>query len=70
MIYEVKARYSNGATVPLEPLSVESEECAALSVSIAIETDGKQSVADVDVEINADDGDCINGTLDALYAED
>ena len=37
MIHEVKARYSNGAIIPLEPLDVEIEEGAALSISIAVE---------------------------------
>ena len=38
MIHEVKARYSNGTIVPLEPLDVEIEEGAALSISIAVES--------------------------------
>ena len=68
MIHEVKARYSNGAIVPLEPLDVEIEEGAALSISIAVEPSPANVHADD--EADAADGDCLNCTLDALYIED
>ena len=74
MIHEVKARYSNGAIVPLEPLDIEIEEGAALSISIAVELPLSPAplatnlhAADTD---KAADGGSLNQTLDALYIED
>ena len=73
-IHEVKARYFNGAIVPLEPLDIEIEEGAALSISIAVEPPSSPAPlaanVHVDDEADAADGDCVNQTLDALYIED
>ena len=54
LIEGVKAKYSKGAIVPLEPLDI--EEGASLSVSI-------------DVHTKSDD-ECLNQMLDDLYIRD
>ena len=61
MISGVKARYSKGAIVPLEPLDI--EEGAALSISIEVEPDRNNPDS-------TSGGDYPNRTLDALYIED
>ncbi len=61
MIEGVKARYSKGAIVPLEPLDI--EEGANLSLSIDIEPEREPLSSDVE-------GECVNQTLDDLYVQD
>ena len=61
MIDGVKARYSKGAIVPLEPLDI--EEGASLSVSIEVDPDRKRPGSSTD-------GECLNQTLDDLHIED
>ena len=70
MIHEVKARYSNGAIVPLEPLDIEIEEGAALSISIAVEPALSPAPLAANVHADDTDGGSLNQTLDALYIED
>ena len=61
MISGVKARYSKGAIVLLEPLDI--EEGADLSISIEVESDRNNPAS-------ATGGDNPKHTLDALYIED
>ena len=61
IINGVKARYSKGAIIPLEPLDI--KEGASLSLSVEIEP-GRESPS------SENDGECLNQTLDALYIED
>ena len=61
MISGVKARYSKGAIVPLEPLDI--EEGANLSISIDVEPAREDSSSNTDEK-------CLNQTLDDLYVED
>ena len=61
MISGVKARYSKGAIVPLEPLDL--EEGADLSISIEVEPD-RNNLASTTGEGRP------SHTLDALYIED
>ena len=61
MIDGVKARYSNGAIVPLERLDI--EEGANLSISIEVEPD-------YDKPTSTTDEQCLNQRLDALHVED
>ena len=61
MIEGVKARYSKGAIVPLDPLDI--EEGANLSLSIDIMPKGEHAGTDTE-------GDCLNQRLDDLYIQD
>ena len=61
MIDSIKARYSRGTIVPLEPLDI--EEGANLSISIEVEPRHEKPSSRTD-------GECLNQTLDALYVED
>ena len=61
MISGVKAKYSNGAIVPLERLDI--EEGANLSVSIEVEHHHEETTS------KTDERD-LNRTLDARYVED
>ena len=61
MIDGIRARYSKGAIVPLEPLDI--EEGANLSISIEVEPNHKKPGSRTE-------GGCLNQTLDALYIED
>lgn len=61
MIDGVKARYSKGAIVPLEPLDI--EEGANLSISIEVKPNHKNPSPRTE-------GERLNQTLDALYIED
>ena len=61
MISGVKATYSKGAIVPLEPLDL--EEGADLSISIEVEPDRSNPASTTG-------GNNPSRTLDALYIED
>ena len=61
MIDGIKARYFNGAIVPLERLDI--EEGASLSISIEIEPDRDKPTSTTDEQ-------CLNQRLDALHVED
>ena len=61
MIEGVKAKFSKGAIIPLEPLDI--EEGASLSVSIDIQPENEHSNPESDDE-------CLNQTLDDLYIRD
>lgn len=61
MIEGVKARYSKGAIVPLEPLDI--EEGANLSLNIDIEPKHEYVSANTEEE-------SLNQTLDDLYIQD
>ena len=48
MITSVKARYSNGALVPLEPLELEEGKVVVVSVEDAApQADGRESILDM-----------------------
>ena len=61
MIDGVKARYSNGAIVPLERLDI--EEGARLSISIEVEPEHDKPTSTTDEQ-------CLNQRLDALHVAD
>lgn len=57
----VRATYSNGAIIPLDPLDI--DEGANLSITITVEPSREKSASNAEPQ-------CLNRTLDALYVED